>query len=36
MEAGESIVKLEPRKWNKNCVGAWRWRKELAEVDYGV
>ena len=34
MEAGESIVKLEPRKWNKNCVGAWR--KELAEVDYGV
>ena len=34
MEAGESIVQLEPRKWNKNCVGAWR--KELAEIDYGV
>ena len=34
MEAGESIVQLKPRKWNKNCAGAWR--KELTEIDYGV
>ena len=26
--------KLDPRKWNKDCLGAWR--KDLGEFNYGL
>ena len=33
-EKGPSTVELDPGKWNKDCIGAWR--KWQPDIDYGV